>query len=80
MNKHSIHLVQRSWAQVTPIAPQAADIFYERLFALDPGLTPAQVVELMKQGATPREGDASFLLIHPQQSVELLKKRAAAAG
>ena len=51
MNKHSIHLVQRSWAQVTPIATQAADIFYERLFALDPGLQPLFTGDMKTQGA-----------------------------
>lgn len=70
----------RMKASGTSMASPNALNLAAKLFALDPGLTPAQVVELMKQGATPREGDASFLLIHPQQSVELLKKRAAAAG
>ncbi len=48
-----------------------------KLFALDPALTPARVIDLMKKGATPREGDPLFLLINPQRSVELLKKAAA---
>ncbi|MGZ2258732.1 globin domain-containing protein [Roseobacter sp. A03A-229] len=30
--------VQTSWACIAPIAPQAAEMFYDRLFALDPGL------------------------------------------
>lgn len=51
MNKHSIQLVQRSWQQVTPIAAQAADIFYERLFALDPGLKPLFTGDMKAQGA-----------------------------
>jgi len=51
MNKHSIQLVQRSWTQVTPIAEQAADIFYERLFALDPGLQPRFTGDMKAQGA-----------------------------
>jgi len=50
-----------------------------KLFALDPALTPARVIELMKKGATPREGDPSFLLINPRGSVELLKKAAASS-
>ncbi|MBP1604427.1 MAG: apr [Acidobacteria bacterium] len=48
-----------------------------KLLALDPSLTPARLIELMKAGATPRDGDASFLLINPQRSVELLRKVAA---
>lgn len=33
-------LVQQTWAQVAPIAEQAADLFYGRLFELDPSLKP----------------------------------------
>jgi len=64
-------------ASGTPMASPNALNLAAKLFALDPALTPAQVVEIMKKGATPREGDPSFLLVHPQQSVELLKKAAA---
>ena len=38
MNTEQIGLVQASFAQVTPIAEQAADLFYARLFQLDPTL------------------------------------------
>lgn len=34
----TIELVRRSWAQVLPIAPQAAELFYGNLFAADPAL------------------------------------------
>lgn len=40
MNSQQIHLVQSSWAQVEPIANQAAELFYNRLFQLDPSLRP----------------------------------------
>lgn len=33
-----VELVQQSWAKVSPIADQAADLFYGRLFELDPSL------------------------------------------
>ncbi|MXO61007.1 hemin receptor [Altererythrobacter salegens] len=36
MNPESIALVQQSFAKVAPIAPQAADIFYGRLFEVAP--------------------------------------------
>jgi subtilisin family serine protease len=51
-----------------------------KLFALDPELTPIEVIELITEGATPREGDESMLLIHPQRSVELLRERSGSAG
>jgi len=46
-----------------------------KLIALDPTLTPAEVIELMTQGATPQDGDENMLLIHPKQSIEQLRQR-----
>lgn len=46
-----------------------------KLLALNPELTPAEVQVLIIEGATPREGDRSMLLIHPRRSVELLRSR-----
>lgn len=33
-------LIQESWAQVVPVADQAAAIFYQRLFDIDPSTRP----------------------------------------
>ncbi len=38
MTPEQIALVQANWAAVEPIAPQAADLFYGKLFELDPSL------------------------------------------
>lgn len=38
MTPEQTHLVQQSWAAVEPIADQAAVLFYDRLFELDPSL------------------------------------------
>jgi hemoglobin-like flavoprotein len=38
MNANQIALVQKSWELVLPIADQAAQLFYQRLFELDPSL------------------------------------------
>jgi subtilisin family serine protease len=70
----------RMKASGTSMASPNALNLAAKLLALDPALTPARVIELMKEGATPREGDPSFLLINPQQSVELLKKVALATS
>jgi subtilisin family serine protease len=67
----------RMKASGTSMASPNALNLAAKLLALDPSLTPARLIELMKKGATPREGDPSFLLINPQQSVELLRKVAA---
>ncbi|MBW4707176.1 hemin receptor [Roseobacter sp. YSTF-M11] len=37
MERENIALVQETWQQVVPIADTAADLFYNRLFAIDPG-------------------------------------------
>lgn len=46
-----------------------------KLIALDSTLTPAEVIELITQGATRQDGDDRMLLIHPKQSVEHLRQR-----
>jgi hemoglobin-like flavoprotein len=40
MNTHTIALVQDSWEKVVPIADTAAQLFYAKLFELDPSLKP----------------------------------------
>jgi subtilisin family serine protease len=49
-----------------------------KLFALDPSLTPAQVVELIRQGATASE-DGRRHLIDPTRSIELLRSKKSAS-
>ena len=46
-----------------------------KLFALDPSLTPADVINLIKGGLTPSQGDPRVHLINPKESETLLKKR-----
>lgn len=38
MTPEQIRMIQESWRTVTPIADKAADLFYDRLFELDPEL------------------------------------------
>ena len=40
MESNTISLVQESFEKVKPIAPAAAEIFYTKLFELDPNLKP----------------------------------------
>jgi hemoglobin-like flavoprotein len=40
MNPTQVQLVQESFEQVKPIVNVAADLFYDRLFELDPNLRP----------------------------------------
>ncbi|MBI1313197.1 hemin receptor [bacterium] len=44
-----VSLVQASWAAVAPIADQAADLFYGRLFELDPSLRALFPDEMAEQ-------------------------------
>lgn len=49
MNAHQKQLVQKSFARVIPIADQAAMLFYERLFTLDPSLRPLFKSDIRQQ-------------------------------
>ncbi len=50
MNNTQIELVQSSFAQVLPIADDAATLFYNRLFELDPSLRPLFRGDMQEQG------------------------------
>ena len=49
MTPEQIMLVQTSWAKVAPIADQAADIFYDRLFEIAPEARPLFAEDMTKQ-------------------------------
>lgn len=49
MNSSQKQLVQASFSKVLPIAPQAADLFYTRLFELDPSLRPLFSADMTEQ-------------------------------
>ncbi|MES3001631.1 MAG: globin family protein [Pseudomonadota bacterium] len=50
MTPQQIDLVQQSFGEVKPIAAAAAQLFYTRLFTLDPSLRPMFKGEMSKQG------------------------------
>lgn len=50
MTPKQIELVQDSWTRIKPIAAAAADLFYERLFELDPSLKPMFRGDMNEQG------------------------------
>ena len=50
MSPEQITLVRDSFAKVVPIAPAAAAMFYDRLFALDPDLRPLFKGDMAEQG------------------------------
>lgn len=50
MKRETIILVQQSWAEVAPIAPKAAELFYQNLFAADPGLKRLFKGNMTEQG------------------------------
>ncbi len=49
MTPEAVTLVQTSFAKVAPIADVAADLFYDRLFELDPSLRPLFPADLREQ-------------------------------
>jgi subtilisin family serine protease len=46
-----------------------------KLFAMDPSLKPADVIQLIKDGLEPSSTNPKILLLNPKKSVELLKTR-----
>lgn len=50
MTPAQIDMVKSSWEKVKPIAPQAADMFYGKLFELDPDLKPLFKGDMTEQG------------------------------
>ncbi|QDV62901.1 globin family protein [Crateriforma conspicua] len=50
MTPNQIELVQSSWEQVKPISEQAAELFYGKLFDLDPSLKPLFKGDMKEQG------------------------------
>ena len=50
MTPQQIDLVQQTFADIKPIAPAAAELFYSRLFMLDPSLRKMFTGDMGKQG------------------------------
>jgi hemoglobin-like flavoprotein len=50
MTPEDRNLVQESFAKVAPIAEQAAALFYQNLFAMDPALKPLFKGDMVEQG------------------------------
>lgn len=50
MTPEEVALVQSTWQQVVPIKETAADLFYGKLFELDPALRPLFKGDIKEQG------------------------------
>lgn len=50
MTPEQIQLVQSTWLQVVPIADKAAELFYGKLFELDPAVKPMFKGDMAEQG------------------------------
>lgn len=50
MNAEQVELIKSSWASVLPIADKAAELFYGKLFQLDPSLKPLFKGDMVEQG------------------------------
>ena len=74
MNK-STSLVQKSWQQVLPIRDLAAELFYGKLFELDPTLKPMFKGDMKAQGGKLMTmiGVAVSNLDHPETLLPVLR-------
>jgi hemoglobin-like flavoprotein len=50
MTPEQVQLVKTSWAQALPIADKAAELFYGKLFELDPSVKPLFSGDMAEQG------------------------------
>lgn len=50
MTPEQVALVKESWQKVVPISEQAAELFYGKLFELDPSLKPLFKGDMKEQG------------------------------
>ena len=50
LTPHQIQLIQQSFAKVEPIADQAAEIFYNKLFEYEPSVRPLFKSDIRNQG------------------------------
>ena len=85
MTKEQIALVQNTFDKVKPIAPAAAQLFYNRLFEVDPSLRSLFKIDMTEQGAKLMHmiGVAAAGLSHPESiasAVQDLGRRHVAYG
>jgi len=76
MDEYTTQLVKESFDLVEPIAPQAAELFYANLFALDPSLQKLFKSDMVAQGEQLMKmiGAAVGLLGQPQTLMPVLQK------
>ncbi|GAA0818931.1 hypothetical protein GCM10009111_22350 [Colwellia asteriadis] len=76
MTPKQINLIQQSWQKVLPISEQAADIFYNTLFKMDPSLKalfPDDITEQGKKLITMLDS-AVKLLNNPEKLIPTVQK------
>lgn len=50
LTEKEIEMVQESWEKCVPIADKAAELFYGKLFELDPSVRPLFTTDIKEQG------------------------------
>jgi subtilisin family serine protease len=65
----------RMEASGTSMSSPAVTNLAAKIIAVEPYLTPQEVIDLILEGATPREGDENFLLLHPKNTMIQLGER-----
>lgn len=78
MTPRQIEMVQASWAKVAPLVDTAAQVFYARLFALDPALRPLFGGDMKEQSW--RLGTTISFVVKGLNRVEALRPGLLALG
>ena len=63
----------RMAASGTSMSSPAVVNLAAKILAVEPYMTPQAVIELIMEGATPRDNDKDFLLLHPKDTMTLLE-------
>ena len=80
MEQNTVTLVQDSFSKVKPIAATAAEIFYAKLFELDPALKPLFPTD--KEGAMKEQGNKLMTMLGAAVAAgrQLRRRRAPGVG
>ena len=61
------------WSGTSLAAPQLANLA-AKMLALDPGLSPQDIMRLVRENADPLPGQPGRIIINPKRAIEALRR------